>query len=481
MVNGIKKAVIITFLVMTMLVVGDKSVANAETITDRKWVENQMTSYYNDGKYTGVLERYLAGGTIIPEERKYVTGYPSSYYSDSYGFYGTLTRYISGYTTIPADSKYVSMTGTGRSDRVYVCKRISGGAAWDQVSQTQTDIGQTRYYNSGGYSGTLPRTSTDLVGTEGYAPPCRTESDVGARYTLTHHYMATFAGTVVRPEQKVANYLYQGEVKKPEQDTRYYRYRGWVEAMVTDPTETDKEPGSTNGSADGHTYWELRRINPEEKSKAYAESQYIITGKHYATRNQSHWMRFGENEKRQVSSITDLQEAEDVKGLIHSYTFGYEYTNYYTNNYQCIDSRGGGCYEWEFIGRTPAWERGENYELSGIMNIDHSQGEVHKADTMEEMLSNRFVVGRKDTWSPNKTSRVYHEGWKKNEDNDIKSKYSLKTQSSLPIKPGTWVYEIELPSDKHKDSNYNPLRNGGSKGSYYPVDVDKSLKEEYKR
>ncbi|HLQ72761.1 MAG TPA: hypothetical protein VK125_00895 [Bacillota bacterium] len=35
---------------------------DAETVRDRKFVDNQTSPNYNDGKYKGTLERYKAGG-----------------------------------------------------------------------------------------------------------------------------------------------------------------------------------------------------------------------------------------------------------------------------------------------------------------------------------------------------------------------------------------------------------------------------------
>ena len=46
---------IIAFFVLSITF---SMLTNAETIRDRKYVENQTSASYNDGKYKGTLERY---------------------------------------------------------------------------------------------------------------------------------------------------------------------------------------------------------------------------------------------------------------------------------------------------------------------------------------------------------------------------------------------------------------------------------------
>lgn len=42
--------------------------ANASEIRDKKWVENQMSPNYNDGKYKGSLEKYFYGTERTPRK-----------------------------------------------------------------------------------------------------------------------------------------------------------------------------------------------------------------------------------------------------------------------------------------------------------------------------------------------------------------------------------------------------------------------------
>src|SRR5690625_3758666 len=44
--------------------------ASEGTITDRKWVTNQTSSHYNDGKYKGTLTRYFSHNDTTPKEKK---------------------------------------------------------------------------------------------------------------------------------------------------------------------------------------------------------------------------------------------------------------------------------------------------------------------------------------------------------------------------------------------------------------------------
>ncbi len=79
--------------------------------------------------------------------------------------------------------------------------------------------------------------------------------------------------------------------------------------------------------------------------------------------------------------------------------------------------------------------------------MDHSQQDTVKAVTMDEILAKKWVVGRKDTYSPSKKSKVYHEKYSRAEGNKWKNEVKLKTQTTLPMTPGKLLYSVELPSD----------------------------------
>lgn len=401
----------------------------ANEIRNRIYISDYHTSYYSDGTYSGYLGSYLYSGTYTP-----------------------------------SDSKQVSSSVYGSSTHTATCTQTSGGTMkWDNYQQTNTNWGQTMSYNDGEYSGTLYRGDTSLVNIDRYGGSCSSKADIGNGLYDVHNYRANFSGTVT----------------KPAVDTRVYRYRGWVEAAVSDPGGTYPHIGATIGSADGRAYWELRRTSQDTASQLFAMTDFRINGTHYATRNPMHWLNLGSFSREQITAITRLTDAADLKGTNFNYSFTYQYTNYYREVYSCTDARNGTCYAWVYQGQQPAWDLAQTFNLSSSIPIDHSQQETVKASSMEEILEYQWIVGREDTWNPSKTSEDYYEKLRLADDNDRKSKYDLKTQSWLPITPGKWIYELELPSDGHRAGNYNPLRQGGSSGSFYPVDIDSNLKADY--
>lgn len=347
------------------------------------------------------------------------------------------------------DRKYVNYTMDGYSIHVNACVERGSGYGYRMIDQYGTDYGQSYYYYDGRYSGTLPRTGTVDLGTDTRPqPPCSTEAHAGTTFQRQYNYRAIFAG--------------------------------WVEAPVSDPTNGGTQPNTSNGSANGRTYWELRRPDLNKASGIYAESGYSITGSHYATRNPSNWFNLGGITAQSASPISRYSE-NSLKGSSLNYSFSYEYTNYYRNVYNCTDSRGGSCYAWVYAGQVADWGRGNTYSISGSIPIDHSQKELVKRASMDEVLSQRWIVGRVDSRTPSLQRTPFYEQLRRTGDNDRKNIYNLKTQSYLPVTPGKWIYEIELPSNQHTSTAFNPFQRGGSSGYYYPIDIDESLKDSYKK
>lgn len=347
------------------------------------------------------------------------------------------------------DRKYVTHYQDGVSVHTNQCGPMGPTYGYRMINQWETNYPQSYNYNDGRYSGTIPRVNTVFLGTDTRpAPPCSSKDDVGNTFDRTYNYRAI--------------------------------YEGWVDAPVSDPSNNQPSPGTTNGGANGRAFWELRRTDSDKPSKVFAENAFTITGSHYAIRNQQHWMNIGNLSLQQAGPISRIMD-QNVKGTQFNYSFQYEYTNYYRDVYTSVDARGGGCYAWTYSGRVPAWNLGSTFSLAGSIPIDHSQGETIRKSTMDQVLAQRWIVGREDVWNPNLKQKPYYEQLRRASDNDRKTEYDLKTQSSLPITPGKWIYEIELPSGSHKAAGFTPLKKGGSNGYYYPIDLDESLKNQYKK
>lgn len=110
------------------------------------------------------------------------------------------------------------------------------------------------------------------------------------------------------------------------------------------------------------------------------------------------------------------------------------------------------------------------------LKMDHKHRETIKKDTIEEILSEKLLVGRSDTFTEKeRIVESYYESFKKTSDT-MKSKNELKTQSSINVKPDSLRYFVNVPSGNHKNDDFIVLRKGNIFGRYFPVDVDDSLK-----
>lgn len=256
---------------------------------------------------------------------------------------------------------------------------------------------------------------------------------------------------------------------------------GRVQIPEPDPTDSKEAPDrDAEGSAKGHAFWELRRYDKNARSGIYIESKFEIAGDHYATRKPKHKVSVNGKTAEQSDGITmEIPDAMPLKGKNLSYEFSYEYTNYYKDIYECTDSEDGHCYSWSFVERIPDWDKVETFTLSDSIKIDHSQEDTVNEDTLDNILSKKWVVGRQDTYSPAKKSKAYYEKYSRAADNKWENHTNLKTQTTLPMTPGKLIYQVELPSEVHKE-NFYPLKNTQSIGIFKAVDLDESLQSEFK-
>lgn len=269
--RGYLKLFIFTLILTVIFPIGGSTVFaaydNGDVVQDSKYVDDQPSSHYNDGKYTGTLSEYLAGGVY---KTKYVTTETSGAWS--------------------------------RAD--YVCKNGS----WEETKNKHSDYTyRTPTYNSGGYSGILSYVThwaTSNTNTKYY--PCE---DGGTAY-LSHTNDVRYGGTVTK-------------------DTRYYRFKGTVYAPV-DPSKPGqpgyggKEPGKGSGKSSGDFTWKLNKAGDTSKSNMILSNTAQITGNHYATRNKHYKITAPGVNKTGTSPLTDsVSNPNKLKGKSISYLFSY--------------------------------------------------------------------------------------------------------------------------------------------------------------
>ncbi|WP_144463423.1 hypothetical protein [Siminovitchia fortis] len=142
----------------------------------------------------------------------------------------------------------------------------------------------------------------------------------------------------------------------------------YYKPVLPDPSRVVEVGGgrNTHGHAEGQSFWELRKENVNEKSKLYAESNYTITGTHYATRNEKHTLNLDTRKESSTDPIALIAKASDFKNKNMEYDFEYEYTNHFDVSYFCSEKIGNDCVEWKRDKIVPAWQApyGKKFKLS---------------------------------------------------------------------------------------------------------------------
>lgn len=162
------------------------------------------------------------GGIYTPADTKYVTNERSSNYNSG-GYTGTLSQYVYSGTLVPADSKVYNTYR--RATATAAWKVING--EWVAGATIGGTLEESYYYSSGGYSGTIYRTTyrgesanfdNALWGPDTPASP------EGATVSITAWIEYNYSGTIYRPESDTRVYRYRGYVTRPAVDTRTYDY-----------------------------------------------------------------------------------------------------------------------------------------------------------------------------------------------------------------------------------------------------------------
>lgn len=238
-----------------------------------------------------------------------------------------------------------------------------------------------------------------------------------------------------------------------------------------------KEPEDKKGTGLGRAYWELERTNKDGASEVAVLSEFKGEyDKHVAVRNIKHRVDIGSKRVEQEGPIQFHINAKQVKGRDMSYSFEYEYTNKKIG-WVCSGAGEKRRCVWD---DNPDWRAVQKFSVGGSIPVDHEQGATEQWDNLDNVLGKKWIVGREDAWNPDKSSKVFHEEWKRAASNNVQSSFNLKTQTHLPILQGAIDYTVELPSGKQLESSFDPLRKEKSVGYYFPMDIDDSLKADYR-
>jgi len=235
-----------------------------------------------------------------------------------------------------------------------------------------------------------------------------------------------------------------------------------------DPSTIKEMSGATEGKAQGNMLWRLKKDGND--SVVYLENSAKIAGKHFATRNVEYDISstaFSENDNIPQSYIIDPNV---VKNKEINYSFSYEYTNYYRENYKCVEKQGSDCFKWQFVNNTPVWD--DPYKKTAVWNVklvaNHHEGETFVLSDSQK--SQKLLVGQTATLNGDQTAitkKDYYESFSFPNANDFTYLY---TQSWLSLIQDM-DYQVDYP-DETLHYQQNDM-------NYYPVDLDKNLRDKY--
>ncbi|MFI2128735.1 hypothetical protein ACH434_01640 [Lysinibacillus fusiformis] len=236
------------------------------------------------------------------------------------------------------------------------------------------------------------------------------------------------------------------------------------------------EPGDKQGTGLGRAYWELERKDKNGLSEVAVSSSFKGEyDKHVAVRNIKHTVDLDTKHVEQEGPIEFYINAKQVQNKDMQYAFEYEYTNKKIG-WVCTGAGEEQRCHWD---DRPDWRAVQKFELNGSIPVDHQQGKAEKSDKLDGVLVKKWVVGREDKYGPLKESKAYYEQYSRAEGNVWQDDVKLKTQTTLPMTPGKFMYSVELPSGKHKDGDFYPLKKTQSSGTYQAAELDESLQAEF--
>ncbi|MFD2658474.1 hypothetical protein [Gracilibacillus thailandensis] len=244
----------------------------------------------------------------------------------------------------------------------------------------------------------------------------------------------------------------------------YYR------VALPDPTTIKEISNGTVGKAKGDFLWRLEKADENNDSRLRLLNTIEIDGTHYRTRNKNYTVSstrvINETDSNPINVYVSNPNA--LKNRNIEYTFEYEYTNHYKQNYKCVDQQGDDCFEWKFDKNTPVWgEYANTAKWEETLKADHRYGETFIFNGSSSPTT-QMVIGRKATVDGKESSTI---------DKDVQRESYTVNNAPIMLLSQNWIpinETIEYSTDFD-----NPFYIIPENMYYYPNDVDDTLKEDY--
>lgn len=243
---------------------------------------------------------------------------------------------------------------------------------------------------------------------------------------------------------------------------------------LPNPTTIKELKNGTVGMAEGEFLWRLEKLDKTKDSRMRLINNLEIKGTHFAIRNVEYAISsvdsiLNKKSDKDLDIVISNGDINKLKNRSIDYSFEYEYTNHYKENYKCVDSIGNDCFDWEFTENTPEWGKyAQKSKWNTTLTADHRYGETfvfnHTSDPKVEMK-----VGQ--------TAKVKGEEKAEVPVEDFKESYrvnnnliTILTQNWIPIDE-TVLYESDYG---------NPIFFIPEHMYYYPNDIDDNLRDKYR-
>ncbi|MEC1158684.1 MucBP domain-containing protein [Cytobacillus horneckiae] len=293
------------------------------------------------------------------------------------------------------------------------------------------------------------------------------KATVGKSYTFSAEDKGVFKDSKNNPYVPApANQKFTGTTPNNNMTFTFY-----YKVSLPDPSSIEELKDSTEGRANGEFQWILNKKNEKEYSRIEVNNNSKITGKHYETRNLDYKIN-----AQGVFSVQDneiqsyyVDDPELLKGKEINYTFSYEFTNHYSNNYTCEEKQGNDCFQWKLKDITPVWE--DKYKKKATwtkkLKADHKYNESFQFTTSSQPML-ELLVGRKATFNGNESVSISEQQVKETFTID-KLSTSLISQNWKPIEE-----KIQYQSGLNNKFFIIP-----EYMYYYPSDLDVNLQSKY--
>lgn len=224
------------------------------------------------------------------------------------------------------------------------------------------------------------------------APPVTVKQLENSNYSYNRsHVHASLPVTWIESPK---NQVHTGTANRNAQFYFYFKQD------VPDPTVSVQIANPTNEVAfGGFVEWKLDKPTATNASVVVTEQNLNRTGNHYAVRNDFGAITNTTKNQTIIQNATVAGHqlkanttATALKQQNIEFKAGYDFTNWFWQNYECIDRQDSFCFEWRYTNDTPDWSKVQSDQIAVTLNTDHKAGDIITSTTNTNL---QLLVGQR--------------------------------------------------------------------------------------